>query len=62
MNTLMVDRTDAPDVKSGDEVVLFRQQGKAEISQAEVEDINGALLADLYTVWGNSNPKVLIDK
>ncbi len=62
MNTLMVDVTDAPDVKSGDEVVLFGQQGKAEISQAEVEDINGALLADLYTVWGNSNPKVLIDK
>ena len=42
--------------------MLFGQQGKAEISQAEVEDINGALLADLYTVWGNSNPKVLIDK
>lgn len=21
--------------------------------------INGALLADLYTVWGNSNPKIL---
>ena len=30
--------------------------------QAEVEDINGALLTDLYTVWGNSNPKVLVDK
>ena len=62
MNTLMVDVTDAPDVKSGDEVVLFGKQGNAEISQSEVEDINGALLADLYTVWGNSNPKVLIDK
>lgn len=62
MNTLMVDVTDAPDVKSGDEVVLFGQQGKAQISQAEVEDINGALLADLYTVWGNSNPKILIDQ
>ena len=62
MNTLMVDVTDAPDVKSGDEVVLFGQQGKAEISQAEVEDINGALLADLYTVWGNANPKILVEK
>ncbi|WP_300720240.1 alanine racemase [Pseudomonas sp.] len=62
MNTLMVDVTDAPDVKSGDEVVLFGQQGNAQISQAEVEDINGALLADLYTVWGNSNPKILIEK
>ena len=62
MNTLMVDVTDAPDVKSGDEVVLFGKQGDAEISQSEVEDINGALLADLYTVWGNSNPKVLIEE
>ncbi|UVJ45768.1 alanine racemase [Pseudomonas sp. LS1212] len=62
MNTLMVDVTDAPDVKSGDEVVLFGKQGAGEISQAEIEEINGALLADLYTVWGNSNPKVLVDK
>lgn len=62
MNTLMVDVTDAPDVKSGDEVVLFGKQGAGEISQAEIEEINGALLADLYTVWGNSNPKVLVEK
>ncbi|CUA81636.1 MULTISPECIES: alanine racemase [Gulbenkiania] len=59
MNTTMVDVTDIPGVKPGAEVVLFGKQGKAEITQAEVEDINGALLADLYTVWGNSNPKVL---
>ena len=62
MNTLMVDVTDVPTVKSGDEVVLFGKQGNVQTSQAEVEDINGALLADLYTVWGNSNPKVLVDK
>ncbi|MDN0074449.1 alanine racemase [Crenobacter sp. SG2303] len=59
MNTLMVDVTDVPGVKAGDEVVLFGKQGKAEITQDEVENINGALLADLYTVWGNSNPKIL---
>lgn len=62
MNTLIVDVTDFPDIKGGDEVVLFGKQGGAEITQGEIEDINGALLADLYTVWGNSNPKVLIDK
>jgi alanine racemase len=62
MNTLMVDVTDAPDVKSGDEVVLFGKQGEGEISQTEIEEINGALLADLYTVWGNSNPKVLVEQ
>ncbi|WP_332875003.1 alanine racemase [Pseudomonas sp. MF6787] len=62
MNTLMVDVTDVPTVKSGDEVVLFGKQGNVQTTQAEVEDINGALLADLYTVWGNSNPKILVDK
>jgi alanine racemase len=39
--------------------VLFGKQGNADITQAEMEDINGALLADLYTVWGNSNPRRL---
>lgn len=60
MNTLMVDVTDLKgSAKPGDEVVLFGKQGSAEITQAELEDFNGALLADLYTVWGNSNPKIL---
>ena len=62
MNTLMVDVTDVPGVKPGDEVVLYGKQGGEEITQAELETINGALLADLYTIWGNSNPKVLKGK
>lgn len=58
MNTTMVDVTDFYDqVKVGDEVVIFGKQGKEEITQAEVEEINDALLADLYTIWGNSNGK-----
>ncbi|EKT4529721.1 alanine racemase [Pseudomonas putida] len=62
MNTLMVDVTDLQgSAKPGDEVVLFGKQGSAEITQAELEDFNGALLADLYTVWGNSNPKILTE-
>lgn len=59
MNTLMVDVTGIPDVHPGAEVVLFGRQGDAEIAQGELEEFNGALLADLYTVWGNSNPKFL---
>ncbi|MGV8891077.1 MAG: alanine racemase [Pseudomonas sp.] len=62
MNTLLVDVTEAPDVKAGDEVVLFGKQGGSEISQTEIEEISGALLADLYTVWGNSNPKILVEQ
>ncbi|MCL6263282.1 alanine racemase [Craterilacuibacter sp. RT1T] len=61
MNTTMVDVTDIPGVKAGDEVVLFGKQGSAEVTQAEMEEANGALLADLYTVWGNSNPKLLVN-
>ncbi|MBN6709868.1 alanine racemase [Haemophilus haemoglobinophilus] len=57
MNTTMVDVTDFPDILEGDEVVIFGKQGNSEVLQSDIEDINGALLADLYTVWGNSNPK-----
>lgn len=59
MNTTMVDVTDFADIKAGDEVVIYGNQGKEEISQEEVESINGALLADLYTVWGNSNIRLI---
>lgn len=62
MNTMTVDVTDLPDVRMGDEVVLFGKQGDAEITQADVEESNGTLLADLYTVWGNSNPKLLVEQ
>ncbi|MNR18296.1 Alanine racemase [compost metagenome] len=62
MNTLMVDVTDFPEVKAGDEVVLFGKQGASEIAQGEMEEINGALLADLYTVWGSANPKILVEQ
>ncbi|NER58971.1 alanine racemase [Pseudomonas sp. MAFF212428] len=59
MNTLMVDVSAIPGVKYGDEVVLYGKQADDEITQQEVETINGVTMADLYTVWGNSNPKVL---
>ena len=62
MNTTMVDVTDIiarQAVNIGDEVVIYGRQGKAQISQGEIEDINDALLADLYTIWGNSNPRVI---
>ncbi|MCK9817526.1 alanine racemase [Pseudomonas sp. MAFF 302046] len=59
MNTLMVDVSGIKGVKAGDEVVLYGKQGQEEITQGELETINGALLADLYTIWGNSNPKIL---
>ncbi len=58
MNTTMVDVTDIPGVAPGDEVVLFGRQGEEEITQAEIEELTGVILADQYTVWGTSNPKL----
>ncbi len=58
MNSTMVDVTDIPGVRPGDEVVLFGRQGEEAITQKEVEDITGVILADQYTVWGALNPKI----
>lgn len=58
MNTTMVDVTDFPDILAGDEVVIFGKQGTAEIKQSDIEDVAGVLFTDLYTVWGNSNPRL----
>lgn len=58
MNTVMVDVTDDPAVKAGDEVVLFGKQGAAAITQPEMETMADSILADLYTIWGTSNPRV----
>jgi alanine racemase len=59
MNTIMVDVTDIPGVRPGDEVVLFGEQGGSSIAQSDLEEYSGALLADMYTVWGNSNPRIV---
>ncbi|WII94020.1 alanine racemase C-terminal domain-containing protein [Kingella negevensis] len=59
MNTTMVDVTDFPDIQENDGVVIFGKQGKEEIKQAEIEEIDDMLFADVYTMWGNSNPKIL---
>lgn len=59
MNTTMVDVTDFPDIKAGDEVVIYGSQLGQEITQEEIEEINEALLADLYTIWGNSNRRFI---
>ncbi len=59
MNTTMVDVTDIAGVEAGDEVVLFGRQGGDEITQAEIEEVTGVILADQYSVWGSLNPKIL---
>ncbi len=60
MNTILVDVTADPKVQAGDEAVLFGRQGSAVITQDELEKSAGTILADLYTIWGNSNPRILV--
>ncbi|WP_425864814.1 alanine racemase [Arthrobacter sp. TWP1-1] len=55
MNSMMVDVTDLAGVSPGDEVVLFGRQGNDEITPAELEKANFAILADLYTVWAGGH-------
>jgi len=49
--------TDIPGVQAGDEVVLFGRQDGEQITQAEIEDWTGVILADQYSIWGTLNPK-----
>lgn len=62
MNTVMVDVTGHPEIKSGDEVVLFGKQGKEEIGPEEFSKNPDCLNWDeMYTSLGSQNPKVLIN-
>lgn len=61
MNTIVVDVTDLKNVTSGEEVVLFGKQGKAEIKAEEIEDISGALFTEMSILWGATNPRILVD-
>ncbi len=52
----MVDVTDYPDIKAGDEVVLFGKQCGNEITQAEFEKGTGTILSETLGYWGSANP------
>lgn len=62
MNSMMVDVTDLAGVSPGDEVVLFGRQGNEEITSAELEEANFAILADLYTVWAGGRRFLTTEK
>lgn len=62
MNSFMVDVTGHPEIKSGDEVVLFGKQGKDEIGLDEYsKNSDSPSWDEMYTSIGNQNPKVLIN-
>lgn len=61
MNAIMVDVTDHPAVRSGDEVVLFGRQGDEEITLEEFSNNLGCpTWEEMATCVGNLNPRVLL--
>lgn len=60
MNTAMVDVTDMPDVKAGDEVVIFGKQGNDEITQSDIQKWSGVHVVELSSIWGETNPKIVV--
>mgnify|MGYP001159338870 CR=1 FL=1 len=61
MNTVMVDVTDHPEIRAGDEVVLYGRQGGEEISLDEFSrSLDCANWEEMATSIGNQNPKVLV--
>ncbi len=63
MNTFMVvDVTGHPEIKFGDEAVLFGKRGKEEIGVDEFSKHSDCPSWDeMYTSIGNQNPKVLVN-
>lgn len=60
-NTFMVDVTDYPDIKAGDEVVLFGKQCGEEITQEEIEKGTGTILSETLGYLGSANPSFVKD-
>jgi len=59
MNTIVVDVTTLPDVAIGDEVVAFGQQGNQAIDAQGIEHLTGTIMADLFSDWGQRNPRIV---
>ncbi|MBS1907387.1 MAG: alanine racemase [Actinobacteria bacterium] len=57
MNTVLIDITDHPAVRVGDEVVLAGAQGSDAITMRDLEHASGQIAADLYTAWGRLLPR-----
>ncbi|UAB69145.1 alanine racemase [Vibrio sp. SCSIO 43132] len=57
MNTTMVDVTDIEGIRQNAEVVLFGEQGKEAVTISEIETHTDMIFPEIYTIWGNSNPR-----
>lgn len=58
MNITMVDVTEFPDIKAGDEVVIYGKQENDEITAADISAWSGTNLLSQSMFWAAANPKV----
>ncbi|MFW6227280.1 MAG: alanine racemase C-terminal domain-containing protein, partial [Bacteroidota bacterium] len=60
MNMMVVDVTDLPDVKVGDEVVLIGQQGDMKITISSFSDMNNSMNYELLTRLPEGIPRYTV--
>jgi alanine racemase len=58
MDQFMVDVTDIPSVKTGDEVVLIGKQGEEEITATELADLTGTINYEITCSISKRVPRV----
>lgn len=60
MNAMMVDITDIPDVKPGDEVVMIGKQGEDEVTLSSFSEMSNYLNYELLTRLPNGIPRLIL--
>lgn len=58
MNITMVDVTDFPDIKAGDEVVIYGEQGKEKITEQDISTWGGSNFLSQSMFWSSANKKI----
>ena len=56
----MIDVTDVPNVKQGDEVIIMGSDGKNEISANDIADATGTVNYEIVCAFGQRLPKVYV--
>ena len=60
MDQCMIDLTDVPDVKIGDEVIIMGSDGINEISADDIAEATGTINYEILCAFGQRLPKVYV--
>lgn len=62
MDSVMIDVTELPEIKEGDETVLLGQQGNEEITAHEIAQLKHSISYDILTNWRARLPRVYLER